>query len=67
MTPYTLSYTILGEALQSQLQVARLQKADKTVVEASVTSIEFAMMQFGMGFGNNGDASGMGLRSLLSL
>eukprot|EP00667_Euglena_gracilis_P000913 EG_transcript_913 len=53
-TPYTLGYSMLGDALLAGVRMARLQKPSGLVVAPSVGSIGHAVLQLGLAFGNNG-------------
>eukprot|EP00667_Euglena_gracilis_P008108 EG_transcript_8205 len=53
-TGYALGYSPLGDALSSKIPVARLNRSG-VVVEASSDSVEYAMLERGVAFGNNGD------------
>lgn len=54
ITPYTLGYTALGNAEKSALAMAALNK-DGVVITATSTSLNYAVLQQGLEFGNNGD------------
>jgi len=51
-----LGYMGLGDAKKFELPIASIHKADGSLVEASTTSLAYAEAEFGMEFGNNGDA-----------
>eukprot|EP00667_Euglena_gracilis_P000343 EG_transcript_343 len=52
--PYTLSYAPLGDALVYGTPVAKLNRSGVVVV-ASATSVQYALLELGLAFGNNGD------------
>eukprot|EP00667_Euglena_gracilis_P000867 EG_transcript_869 len=54
-TPYTLGYSELGIALTNKLPMAKLQKHSGSVASASITSTDYALLELGLSFGNNGD------------
>eukprot|EP00667_Euglena_gracilis_P000880 EG_transcript_880 len=54
-TPFTLGYADLGSARANNLPVPLLQKGVNTTVAASVSSIEYALLELGLSFGNNQD------------
>eukprot|EP00667_Euglena_gracilis_P011063 EG_transcript_11275 len=51
---YTLGYSPLGDAVTDGLAVVKLNRSG-LVVEASTDSVEYAMLERGVAFGNNGD------------
>ena len=53
-TQYSIGYCTLGEAADSNLPMARLQKGG-AVVAPTASAIDFAVLQKGMDFGNNGE------------
>eukprot|EP00667_Euglena_gracilis_P017536 EG_transcript_18495 len=53
---YTLGYSPLGDAVTNQVQYAALNRSD-VAVTASSTSVDYAMLELGASFGNNGDAA----------
>eukprot|EP00667_Euglena_gracilis_P000869 EG_transcript_867 len=55
-TAYTLGYSELGVALTNNLPVVKLLKANGSVVTASITSTNYAVLELGLNFGNDGDA-----------
>jgi len=55
LTPYSLGYCVLGDAVSNGVPFAAIQNAGGKVVVANATSIDFAVLQLGMSFGNNGD------------
>ncbi|KAK3281948.1 hypothetical protein CYMTET_10291, partial [Cymbomonas tetramitiformis] len=55
-TSNSIGYSVLGEALALKLQYASIVQGDSTVV-ASSQSVEFALLEKGLEFGNNGDQS----------
>eukprot|EP00668_Euglena_longa_P025548 GGOE01031918.1.p1 GENE.GGOE01031918.1~~GGOE01031918.1.p1 ORF type:complete len:1162 (-),score=353.87 GGOE01031918.1:686-3928(-) len=54
-TKYTLGYSELGVALTNNLPMVKLQKANGSIVTASITSTDYAVLEMGLSFGNNGD------------
>eukprot|EP00667_Euglena_gracilis_P008151 EG_transcript_8241 len=54
--PYALSYSPVGDALTSQVPYAALNRSD-VVVTASSESVDYALLELGADFGNNGDAA----------
>eukprot|EP00668_Euglena_longa_P011058 GGOE01013415.1.p1 GENE.GGOE01013415.1~~GGOE01013415.1.p1 ORF type:complete len:1173 (+),score=506.35 GGOE01013415.1:214-3519(+) len=57
LTPYTIGYSVLGDAVDGGLAVAMMRRGTN-VIAASSTSIEHAIMELGSSFGNDGsDAS----------
>eukprot|EP00667_Euglena_gracilis_P019406 EG_transcript_20773 len=54
-TAYTLGYSELGIALTNSLSMVKLRKTDGSVVSASITSTDYAVLELGLSFGNNGD------------
>eukprot|EP00667_Euglena_gracilis_P012691 EG_transcript_13054 len=54
-TNYSLSYSVLGDALVNRVPMARLNRSG-VVVAASAASVQYAMLELGLAFGNNGDA-----------
>eukprot|EP00667_Euglena_gracilis_P012602 EG_transcript_12957 len=54
-TPYTLGYAPPGDALGSAIPMARLNRSG-VLVDASATSVQYALLEKGLSFGNNGDA-----------
>eukprot|EP00667_Euglena_gracilis_P005206 EG_transcript_5238 len=54
-TMYTLGYTDLGSANSNNLPVPVLMRTDNTTIAASLTSVEYAVLELGLSFGNNGD------------
>eukprot|EP00667_Euglena_gracilis_P001340 EG_transcript_1340 len=54
-TPWTLSFSAYGYALDYNLSQAALIKNSGVVVQASVASITYAVLELGLSFGNNGD------------
>eukprot|EP00667_Euglena_gracilis_P000840 EG_transcript_840 len=54
-TPYTLGYAPPGDALGSDIPMARLNRSG-VVVEASTASVQYALLEKGLSFGNNGDS-----------
>ena len=57
-TPYAIGYCVRGEALDFQQPAARLRKASGAVVAASQATVQYAVMELGVSFGNNGDPPG---------
>eukprot|EP00667_Euglena_gracilis_P000374 EG_transcript_374 len=53
-TPFTLGYSAMGDAMASQVPFAKLNRSGD-VVEASSDSVEYAMLEKGVAFGDNGD------------
>jgi len=51
-----LGFIGLYDAQYYKLSMASIQKPDGTVVAPSLTSLSYAEFEFGMSFGNNGDA-----------
>jgi len=54
--PGALGYMGLGDAQKYELSMASIRKADGSVVKPIITSLAFAVAEFEMMFGNNGDA-----------
>eukprot|EP00668_Euglena_longa_P001795 GGOE01002110.1.p1 GENE.GGOE01002110.1~~GGOE01002110.1.p1 ORF type:complete len:1020 (-),score=318.40 GGOE01002110.1:1393-4317(-) len=54
-TTYTLGYSELGIAVTNILPMVQLQKSDGSVVAASITSTDYAVLELGVNFGNNGE------------
>eukprot|EP00667_Euglena_gracilis_P018733 EG_transcript_19926 len=52
--PYTLSYAPMGDALVNQVPIAQLNRSG-VIVAASAISVQYAVMELGLSFGNNGD------------
>lgn len=56
ITPYALGYVVLGYALQAQLSVIHLRSSNgRNVIAPSVSSVEFALAELGLDFGNTGE------------
>eukprot|EP00668_Euglena_longa_P011056 GGOE01013413.1.p1 GENE.GGOE01013413.1~~GGOE01013413.1.p1 ORF type:complete len:1173 (+),score=488.91 GGOE01013413.1:214-3519(+) len=53
LTPYSIGYSVLGDALDGGLAVAMMRRG-KVVVRATSSSIEHAIMELGVSFGNDG-------------
>eukprot|EP00667_Euglena_gracilis_P000509 EG_transcript_509 len=51
---YTMGYSPMGDALVNHVPMARLNRSG-LVVEASSASVQYAVMELGLSFGNNGD------------
>ncbi|GBG28277.1 Gamma-aminobutyric acid type B receptor subunit 2 [Hondaea fermentalgiana] len=56
LTPGSISYAVLADADEMNAQKAGISK-DGTIVHASSESVNFAVMEKGLDFGNNGDNS----------
>eukprot|EP00667_Euglena_gracilis_P001076 EG_transcript_1076 len=56
LTPYSIGFSVLGDAVDSGLAVAQMQR-NTGVVAASSISIEHAIMELGSSFGNDGNDS----------
>eukprot|EP00667_Euglena_gracilis_P004671 EG_transcript_4701 len=56
-TAYTFGYSELGIVLTNNLPMVKLQKTDGSIVSASITSTDYAVLELGLSFGNNGDDS----------
>eukprot|EP00667_Euglena_gracilis_P020284 EG_transcript_21916 len=54
-TPWSLGYSELGVALDNDLSMVTMKKPDGSVTEASVSGIDYAVLQLGLSFGNNND------------
>ena len=54
VTPYSIGYSVLGEAQKNQQPMVKLSRNGVTV-EATALSVTYAMMELGLSFGNNGD------------
>lgn len=54
VTPYTIGYVGLGDALNMGMPMASLNISGK-VLAPSITALEYAVLELGLSFGNNGD------------
>jgi phosphate transport system substrate-binding protein len=54
VTPYTIGYATLGEAQKNKQPVAKMKKGTE-IVTATAASVEYAVMELGLSFGNNGN------------
>eukprot|EP00667_Euglena_gracilis_P003896 EG_transcript_3911 len=52
---WTISYTALQNAVDANLPRAQIWKGTNIVVDASVKTTTFALLELGLAFGNNGD------------
>eukprot|EP00667_Euglena_gracilis_P001143 EG_transcript_1143 len=52
--PYSMGYAVIGDALANNIPLCKLNRQG-TVVTASPTSVQYAVLELGMNFGNNGD------------
>eukprot|EP00667_Euglena_gracilis_P007950 EG_transcript_8032 len=57
-SPWTISYSVYGDARDFYVPMARLLKAPNVVVEASMDSTAYAVLEMGLNFGNTGDDPG---------
>eukprot|EP00667_Euglena_gracilis_P000300 EG_transcript_300 len=53
-TNYSLSYSAVGDALVNKVPMVKLNRSG-FVVSASATSLQYALLELGLSFGNNGD------------
>eukprot|EP00667_Euglena_gracilis_P001128 EG_transcript_1128 len=51
---YTLSYSAVGDALVSNMPMAKLNRSG-LIVAPTATSLQYALLELGLSFGNNGD------------
>eukprot|EP00667_Euglena_gracilis_P007884 EG_transcript_7971 len=51
---YTLSFCAVGNALVNKMPMAKLNRSG-LVVAATATSLQYALLELGLSFGNNGD------------
>eukprot|EP00667_Euglena_gracilis_P012542 EG_transcript_12874 len=54
-TPWTISYSSLKDAIDANVLRAPIWKGTNVVVDASVKTTTFAVLETGLAFGNNGD------------
>eukprot|EP00668_Euglena_longa_P025675 GGOE01032083.1.p1 GENE.GGOE01032083.1~~GGOE01032083.1.p1 ORF type:complete len:1174 (-),score=330.62 GGOE01032083.1:861-4049(-) len=54
-TAFTIGYVVLDDAVMSQLPQVKLLKGNAALVEATQASVEYAVLELGSDFGNNGD------------
>eukprot|EP00668_Euglena_longa_P011104 GGOE01013477.1.p1 GENE.GGOE01013477.1~~GGOE01013477.1.p1 ORF type:complete len:1165 (+),score=295.59 GGOE01013477.1:79-3495(+) len=53
--PWTISYSVYGDARDFYVPQAKLMKVANVIVEASMESTTYAVLEMGLNFGNNGD------------
>lgn len=54
VTPYAIGYSVLGEAIKNHQPMAKMSKGGN-IITPSALSVEYAVMEMGLSFGNNGD------------